>query len=44
MADIDEVAEKKFKSRMAKIRKSNREPEELKSSSKIRTLTSLLMG
>jgi hypothetical protein len=28
MADIDEVAEKKFKSRMAKIRKSNREPEE----------------
>lgn len=28
MADINEVAEKKFKSRMAKIRKCNREPEE----------------
>ena len=28
MADINEVAEKKFKSRMAKIRKSNRKPEE----------------
>lgn len=28
MADIGEQAEKKLKSRMAKIRKSNREPEE----------------
>ena len=28
MADINEVAEKKFKSRMTKIRKCNREPEE----------------
>ncbi|WP_405293183.1 hypothetical protein [Methanobrevibacter sp.] len=28
MADISELAEKKLKSRMAKIRKSNREPEE----------------
>ena len=27
MADINELAEKKLKSRMAKIRKSNREPE-----------------
>ena len=49
MADIDEVAEKKFKSRMAKIRKSNREPEEKEKfsqkfgTSKIRIRTSLLM-
>ena len=28
MADIDELAEKKLKSRMTKIRKCNREPEE----------------
>ena len=28
MADINELAEKKLKSRMAKIRQSNREPEE----------------
>ena len=28
MADINELAEKKLKSRMTKIRKSNREPEE----------------
>jgi len=28
MADINEQAEKKFKSRIAKIRKSNREPDE----------------
>ena len=28
MADINELAEKKLKSRMAKIRKCNREPEE----------------
>ena len=28
MADIDELAEKKIKSRMTKIRKCNREPEE----------------
>ena len=28
MADINELAEKKLKSRMTKIRKCNREPEE----------------
>ncbi|MBQ2636484.1 MAG: hypothetical protein IJG09_07300 [Methanobrevibacter sp.] len=38
MADIDELAEKKLKSRMTKIRKCNREPEEkLKFSEKIGT-------
>ena len=30
MADINEVAEKKLKSRMTKIRKCNRDPEEKK--------------
>ena len=38
MADIEELAEKKLKSRMTKIRKCNREPEEkLKFSEKIGT-------
>lgn len=36
MADINEQAEKKLKSRMTKIRKCNREPEEKRSSQKIR--------